>query len=63
MRKIKTDEEKVAKALTNLVNDLTLDVEQVGVYLGRESPNVSLRRLTDIMDTANEERKATNVRY
>lgn len=63
MRKIKTDEEKVAKALTNLVNDLTLDVEQVGVYLGRESPNVSLRRLTDIMETANEERKATNVRY
>jgi predicted RNA binding protein with dsRBD fold (UPF0201 family) len=62
MRKIKTDEEKVAKALTNLVNDLTLDVEQVGVYLGRESPNVSLRRLTDIMETANEERKATNVR-
>lgn len=63
MRKIKTDEEKVAKALTNLVNDLTLDVEQVGVYLGRESPNVSLRRLTEIMDTANEERKGTNVRH
>lgn len=63
MRKIKTDEEKVAKALTNLVNDLTLDVEQVGVYLGRESPNVSLRRLTEIMDTANEERKGTDVRY
>jgi predicted RNA binding protein with dsRBD fold (UPF0201 family) len=50
MRKIKTDEEKVAKTLTNLVNDLTLDVEQVGVYLGRESPNVSLRRLNEIMD-------------
>lgn len=63
MRKIKTDEEKVAKTLTNLVNDLTLDVEQVGVYLGRESPNVSLRRLNEIMETANEERKATNVRY
>jgi predicted RNA binding protein with dsRBD fold (UPF0201 family) len=62
MRKIKTDEEKVAKTLTNLVNDLTLDVEQVGVYLGRESPNVSLRRLNEIMDTANEERKATNGR-
>ena len=62
MKRIKTDEEKVAKALTNLVNDLTLDVEQVGVYLGRESPNVSLRRLTDIMETANEERKAVNVR-
>jgi predicted RNA binding protein with dsRBD fold (UPF0201 family) len=62
MRKIKTDEEKVAKTLTNLVNDLTLDVEQVGVYLGRESPNVSLRRLNEIMDTANEERKAINVR-
>jgi predicted RNA binding protein with dsRBD fold (UPF0201 family) len=62
MRKIKTDEEKVAKTLTNLVNDLTLDVEQVGVYLGRESPNVSLRRLNEIMNTANEERKGTNVR-
>jgi hypothetical protein len=62
MRKIKTDEEKIANTFTDLVNDLTLDIEQVGIYLGRESPNVSLRRLNEIMDTANEERKAINVR-
>lgn len=55
----KSDEEKVAENVAKLMNDLTLDLDQVGVYLGRIRPATSYRRLEIIMEAAREEREDT----
>lgn len=62
MRKVKTDEEKIAIQMAKLTNDLTLDIEQVGVYLARLSPNVSFRRINEIVEAAKYEKENTSVR-
>lgn len=53
-----SEEEKVAKSITKMMNDLTLDLDQVGIYIGRMRPATSYRRLEVIMDSAREEREA-----
>ena len=53
-----SDEERVAKAIAKMMNDLTLDLDQVGIYIGRIRPATSYRRLEIIMDSAREEREA-----
>jgi hypothetical protein len=55
----KSDEEKVAGAIAKMMNDLTLDLDQIGVYLGRIRPATSFRRLEIIMEAAREEREDT----
>lgn len=50
------DENKVADKIGKLVSDLTLDIEQVGLYIGRQ-PNVILNRLEIITETAREEKE------
>ena len=45
------EENKVADRIGKLVSDLTLDIEQVGLYIGRQ-PNVILNRLEIITETA-----------
>jgi predicted RNA binding protein with dsRBD fold (UPF0201 family) len=52
----KTDEEKVAEAIHKLLSDLRLDLDQVGVYIGRIRPQTSQRRLEIILEAAEEER-------
>lgn len=54
--KLRTEEEKVAKLLAKVVNDLTLDLDQVGVYLARNTRNVSFRRLKEIVEAADFEK-------
>jgi hypothetical protein len=49
-------EEKVAAKLIDLVNDITLDLDEVGVYLSRQGRTVSINRLVLIIDAALEER-------
>jgi hypothetical protein len=55
----KSDEEKVAGAIAKMMTDLTLDLDQIGVYLGRIRPATSFRRLEIIMEAAREEREDT----
>jgi len=55
----KSDEEKVAENVAKMMNDLTLDLDQIGVYLGRIRPATSYRRLEIIMEAAREEREDT----
>jgi division protein CdvB (Snf7/Vps24/ESCRT-III family) len=55
----KSDEEKVAENVAKMMNDLTLDLDQIGVYLGRIRPATSFRRLEIIMEAAREEREDT----
>lgn len=62
MKAIRTQEEKVAKTLYTIVNDLTLDLDQIGFYLARNSRNVSFRRLNEIVESANYEKEAIDVR-
>lgn len=62
MRKQLTEAEKAAKKLEKIVNDLTLDLDQVGVYLARVAPNVSYRRLQEIAESAEYEKERQNVR-
>ena len=49
------EESNVANRIGKLVSDLTLDIEQVGLYIGRQ-PNVILNRLEIITETAREEK-------
>lgn len=51
-RKIQTNEEKVAKKLIALVNDLTIDLDLVGVYLAQQTSSVLYNRLDIVIDSA-----------
>ena len=53
----KSQNEKVAEKLSVLVNDLTLDLDSIGVYIARSAPNVTYRRLMEISDAARWERE------
>ena len=60
--RMRTEEEKIAKQLANIVNDLTVDLDQVGMYLARNSRNVSITRLNEVIESANYEKEQSNVR-
>lgn len=62
MKKIRLPEEKVAKQIASIVNDVTLDLDEVGVYLARNSPAVSIRRIKLIVESATEEKDLDNDR-
>lgn len=51
-RKTLTEEEKVAKKLIETVNDLTLDLEEVGEIIGSTYRNVSVNRLVIVAESA-----------
>jgi hypothetical protein len=53
----KSKNEKVAEQLTVLVNDVTLDLDQIGEYIAHRASNVSYRRLIEIAETAKYERE------
>jgi hypothetical protein len=61
MRKIRTPEERVAKALGNLVGDVSLDLDEIGIHLATNLPNVLYRRLSEVLESADEQ-KEKNVR-
>ena len=50
-------EEKVAVKLSDIVNDYTLDIEEVGRNLARVSPLVSYNRVIEIAEVAQLERE------
>lgn len=56
MRRHLTEEEKAAKKLANIVSDVRLDLDDVGVYLATLAPNVVYRRLVEIAESAEEEK-------
>ena len=57
MAKRLSKNEKVAIKLSELLNDLTLDIEQIGYYIGAEAENVSYRRLQEVMEAARFEKE------
>lgn len=59
MRKIKTDEEKVATKIENLLSDLRLNIDDIGYYVAEFSPMVVYNRLlllTEAAEFAKEEK-------
>jgi hypothetical protein len=54
------DEDKVANKISKLISDVNLDIEQVGLYVGR-MPNVNLHRLEIIVETARAEKEDLNL--
>ena len=51
----KSDSEKVAEQLANIVKDSTLDLDQIGVYLSRIRPSYLYKRLLIIVESAEAE--------
>ena len=58
----KSEAEQVAYKIGKLVNDLTLDLDQVGIYLGRDSM-ITYNRIKVIVEAAEHERNSADVRF
>jgi hypothetical protein len=56
-------EEKVAVKLSDIVNDYTLDIEEVGRSFARVAPLVSYNRVVDIAEVAQLEKEGKLARY
>jgi hypothetical protein len=57
MRKLITNEEKVAKTISNLVSDLRLDLEMLAVYIQQINPNVTVNRILLMADILKDEKE------
>jgi hypothetical protein len=55
-------EEKIALKMSDIVNDYTLNLDEVGRHFFRVAPQVSYNRIVEIVDIAEQEREATNDR-
>jgi hypothetical protein len=62
MRKIRTQEEKVAKQLADIVNNVSIDLDEVGIHLATNQPNISYLRLENIVEAAKEEKNGRRTR-
>jgi len=63
MRKVITDEERVAKTIGNLVSDLRLDLEAVAMYVYQISPNVTINRILLMADIIKDEKEEKHNDY
>jgi hypothetical protein len=61
-RRIKTEEEKAAQKIATIVSDVRLDLDEIGVYLGRFAPTISYNRLMLIAESAEFEKENIDVR-
>ena len=57
MRKLKSREEKVAEKIAQLLDSLTLDLDQVGKYIARFLQTTIYNRLMIIAEAAEWEKK------
>jgi hypothetical protein len=62
MRRIQTREEKAAQKIATIVNDITLDLDFVGIQLARVAPTISYNRLMLIAESAEFEKESVDVR-
>lgn len=58
----KSQEEKTAEQLAKIVCDLRLDIEQVGIYVGRMLPSTTFHRLQVIAESAEHEKNKAKFR-
>lgn len=53
----KSQEEKAAEKMTNIVKDSTLDLDQVGRYIGTMAPSYLLNKIVLVAEAGQEERE------
>lgn len=58
-----TNEERVAMKLADLLCDLRLDIDLVGVYFSQSAPFVAYSRFQYIAETAKDERERVDERH
>jgi hypothetical protein len=58
-----TDEERVAKKISDLISHLALDIEMVGVYLAELAPRVAINRILLMAEIAKQEKDGVNDEY
>ena len=63
MRKIVTDEEKIAKRLSDMISDLSLDLEMISFYVAQISPNVTINRILLMADFIKDEKESKHNDY
>lgn len=56
MKRIPTRELRVAEKMGEMVNDLTLDLDQVGVYIANNNA-ITYRRIIEVAEAAKYERE------
>lgn len=58
----KSEEQKVMEKISTQINDLTLDLEQIGIYFGRTN-GTTYRRLMTIAESAEYEKEEKSNDY
>lgn len=58
----KSEEEKVAEKIAQIVSNVNLDLDSVGIYLARIRPSISYNRLMLIAESAEFEKENIDVR-
>ena len=59
--KYMTDEEKVAVKISNMICDLRLDIERVGIYLARMRPSTTFHRVEVMTEAMQEEKEDVGI--
>jgi hypothetical protein len=63
MRKVVTNEEKIAKTLSDSISDLRLDLEMISFYITQISPNVTINRILLMAEFLKEDKEGTQNNY
>jgi hypothetical protein len=50
-KRARTQEEKIVEQFSNLLSDLRIDLDQVGIYLAQQKPSTAYNRLMRISGT------------
>jgi hypothetical protein len=56
-RLVKSQEEKIAEQIANVICDTRIDLDQVGIYLARLRPNTPYNRIMIIAESAEWEKE------
>ena len=56
MRKLVTDEQRVAKKIADLIANLTIDIELLGSAIAKAYPNVIINRILLMAEVLKEEK-------
>ena len=57
MRRSKAKEDKIADKISNLLNDVTLDLDEVGKVIANGQPTISYNRLVLMTEAAVQEKE------
>lgn len=61
MRKIRTEEEKVANKISDIISDTRLDLDKVGYHIAETAPTTTYNRLLLITEAAEFEKENNDV--